>query len=296
VDNDGDNQIDEDPPDERWRIVVRDWQNGVALSIDNAFVPALSDDGLYIAYLEVVQVDNDGDGQVNEDPVDGVDNDNDGQVDEDPPETYLQTTVDLVIRQLIDPATGQPPAQLRELRLSGLQLPPQFGTTNGASGYGYSDWWGAATIAVDPQNPNIAYVAFHSWASNIIDLQNATLNPQVNFYQGVPNIFLARFNFDNWDNAPNAPNRVQLWRLTEWTNQQVQGKQRGLPVSLQLVNTNPLQYRLPLGANLLPVVSFVQMDMQGNRLMLVVFQSLAPFDQNDTNGLWDIYIATVPLP
>ncbi|MFN3420792.1 MAG: hypothetical protein ACK40X_03585 [Armatimonadota bacterium] len=310
-DDDSDNQIDEDPPDERWRIVVRDWQNGTALSIDNAFVPALSDDGTYLAYLTPAQIDNDGDGQVNEDPVDNTDNDNDGQVDEDPPETYLQTTMDLVVRQLIDPTTGQPPAQLRELRLSGLQLPPQFGTADGTSGYGYSDWWGAATVAVDPTNPNIAYVAFHSWATNLIDIQSNLVrdddgdgrvdedpingvdddndgqvdeDPPNNFYQGVPNIFVARFDF-----TPNAANPIQLWQLTPGNPPQPAWGPRALPVSLEPNGANT--YRLPLAASLMPTVSFVN----GGQLF-VVFQSLAPFDQNDINGLWDIYLATVPLP
>ncbi|MFA0741883.1 MAG: hypothetical protein DFNUSKGM_002002, partial [Candidatus Fervidibacter sacchari] len=118
---------------ELWRVLVRDWliesnapQNpidfGILWQIDNALVPAMSDDGMYLAYLTPQQIDNDGDGQVNEDQIDGSDNDNDGQVDEDPPETYLQTSMDLVVRQLIDPTTGQPPAQVREIRLSGLQL------------------------------------------------------------------------------------------------------------------------------------------------------------------------------
>ncbi len=277
VDNDGDNQIDEDPPDERWRIVVRDWQNGTALSIDDAFVPTLSDDGLYLTYLAAVQIDNDGDGQVNEDPVDGNDNDNDRQTDEDPPDFYPQTTMDLVVRRLSD---GQ------ELHLSGLQLPSQAGTADGSAGYGYSDWWGAATIAVDPQNPNIAYVAFHSWASKLVDLQSPVLDPQsrVNFYQGVPNIFVARFNF-----TPNAADPIQLWQLTPGNPPQPAWGPRALPVSLERNGTNT--YRLPLAASLMPTVSFVN-----GRQLFVVFQSLAPFDRNDNNGLWDIYIAIVPLP
>ncbi len=259
-------------PDERWRIVVRDWQSGVALSIDNAFAPSLSDDGLYFAYLSPTQIDNDGDGQINEDPVDGADNDNDGLVDEDSPEFFPQATMDLVVRRLTDG---------RELRLSGLQPLFQAGIADGSAGWGYSDWWGAATVAVDPQNPNVAYVAFHSWASNLIDLTSAALDPQskVNFYQGVPNIFVARFDFAN--------NDVNLWHIVpsgpQWA------KPKGLPVSLELTANNT--FRLPLGASLMPTVSFVN----GGQLF-IVFQSLVPFDQNDNNGLWDIYLATVPLP
>jgi len=150
LDDDGDGRDDEDPIDEQWRVIVRDWQSNAYVTIDNAFAPALSDDGTYLAYLTPQQLDNDGDGQVNEDPVDGVDNDNDGKTDEDPVDFYPQTAMDLVVRQLIDPATGQPPAQIREIRLSGLQLPPQVGTADGSAGWGYSDWWGAVTIAVDP--------------------------------------------------------------------------------------------------------------------------------------------------
>ena len=263
-------------PDERWRIVVRDWQSGVALSIDNAFAPSLSDDGSYLAYLSPTQIDNDGDGQVNEDPVDGADNDNDGLVDEDSPEFFPQATMDLVVRRLTDG---------RELRLSGLQPPFQAGVSDGSAGWGYSDWWGAATVVdgadVDPQNPNVAYVAFHSWTSNLIDLTSAALDPQskVNFYRGVPNIFVARFDFAN--------NDVNLWHIVpagpQWA------KPKGLPVSLELTANNT--FRLPLGASLMPTVSFAN-----GRQLFVVFQSLAAFDPNDNNGLWDIYLATVPLP
>jgi hypothetical protein len=290
---------------EQWHIFVRDWQSGtgdfVRDSNNNpvlAFAPALSDDGTYLAYLTPQQLDNDGDGQVNEDPVDGVDNDNDGKTDEDPVDFYPQTAMDLVVRQLIDPATGQPPAQIREIRLSGLQLPPQVGTADGSAGWGYSDWWGAVTIAVDPRDPNVVYAAFHAWSTDLVDLTlvrsdlvvdgNANA-PRLKFYQGVANIFLARFDF-----TPNAQVPLQLWRLTGWSNQQ----QRGLPVSLQ-PNPATQQYRLVLAPNLMPAISFVNPDPNDPRLwrLFVAFQSLAPFDQqNDTNGLWDIYLADVLLP
>jgi len=290
---------------EQWHIFVRDWQSGtgdfVRDSSNNpvlAFAPALSDDGTYLAYLTPQQLDNDGDGQVNEDPVDGVDNDNDGKTDEDPVDFYPQTAMDLVVRQLIDPATGQPLAQIREIRLSGLQLPPQVGTADGSAGWGYSDWWGAVTIAVDPTNPNIVYAAFHAWSTDLVDLSlvrsdlvvdgNAN-TPRLKFYQGVTNIFLARFDF-----TPNAQIPLRLWRLTGWSNQQ----QRGLPVSLQ-PNPAAQQYRLVLAPNLMPAISFVNPDPNDPRLwrLFVAFQSLAPFDQqNDTNGLWDIYLANVLLP
>jgi len=298
LDDDGDGRDDEDPIDEQWRVIVRDWQSNAYVTIDNAFAPALSDDGTYLAYLTPQQLDNDGDGQVNEDPVDGVDNDNDGKTDEDPVDFYPQTAMDLVVRQLIDPATGQPPAQIREIRLSGLQLPPQVGTADGSAGWGYSDWWGAVTIAVDPTNPNVVYAAFHAWSTDLVDLTlvrsdlvvdgNANA-PRLKFYQGVANIFLARFDF-----TPNAQVPLQLWRLTGWSNQQ----QRGLPVSLQ-PNPATQQYRLVLAPNLMPAISFVNPDPNDPRLwrLFVAFQSLAPFDQqNDTNGLWDIYLADVLLP
>ncbi len=316
LDDDGDGRDDEDPIDEQWRVIVRDWQSNAYVTIDNAYAPALSDDGTYLAYLTPQQLDNDGDGQVNEDPVDGVDNDNDGKTDEDPVDFYPQTAMDLVVRQLIDPATGQPPAQIREIRLSGLQLPPQVGTADGSAGWGYSDWWGAVTIAVDPTNPNVVYAAFHAWSTELIELQNALLrdddgdgrldedpingrdddgdgrvdeDPPVNFYQGVPNIFLARFDFGS--------NSVQLWRLLppsssptpDWAS-------RALPVSLE---RNGTIFRLPLAPSLLPAISFVNPDPNDPRLwrLFVAFQSLAPFDQqNDTNGLWDIYLANVLLP
>jgi hypothetical protein len=298
LDDDGDGRDDEDPIDEQWRVIVRDWQSNAYVTIDNAFAPALSDDGTYLAYLTPQQLDNDGDGQVNEDPVDGVDNDNDGKTDEDPVDFYPQTAMDLVVRQLVDPATGQPPAQIREIRLSGLQLPPQVGTADGSAGWGYSDWWGAVTIAVDPTNPNIVYAAFHAWSTDLVDLSlvrsdlvvdgNANA-PRLKFYQGIANIFLARFDF-----TPNAQVPLQLWRLTGWSNQQ----QRGLPVSLQ-PNPAAQQYRLVLAPNLMPAISFVNPDQNDPRLwrLFVAFQSLAPFDQqNDTNGLWDIYLADVLLP
>jgi hypothetical protein len=285
-------------PDENWRVIVRDWQNGDQVEIPNAFAPALSDDGTYLAYLTPQQLDNDGDGQVNEDPVDGLDNDNDGKTDEDPVDFYPQTAMDLVVRQLFDLTTGQPLAQIREIRLSELQLPSQVGTADGSAGWGYSDWWGAVTIAVDPTNPNIVYAAFHAWSTDLVDLSlvrsdlvvdgNANV-PRLKFYQGVANIFLARFDF-----TPNAQVPLQLWRLTGWSNQQ----QRGLPVSLQ-PNPATQQYRLVLAPNLMPAISFVNPDPNDPRLwrLFVAFQSLAPFDQqNDTNGLWDIYLADVLLP
>jgi len=295
-------------PDENWHVFVYDWQsrtgdfvryaNGKPLP---AFAPSLSDDGTFLAYLTPQQLDNDGDGQVNEDPVDGVDNDNDGNVDEDPVDLYPQTPMDLVIRQLVDPVTGQPPSQIRELRLSSLQLPLQTGTADGSVGWGYSDWWSAASLAVDPTNPNIVYVAFHAWTTDLIDLQlvrnDLLVDPtgqnqpdRLRFYRGVPNIFLARFDFTNFDADPQAPNRIKLWRLNEWTDQQQPNKRRGLPISLTINGTQP-QYRLTLAPNLLPTVSFIN----GNRLF-VVFQSLAALDGNDDNGLWDIYLATVTLP
>ena len=290
---------------EQWHIFVRDWQSGtgdfVRDSSNNpvlAFAPALSDDGTYLAYL-TPQLDNDKDGQFDEDPLDGVDNDNDGKIDEDPVEPpYPQAMMDLVVRQLFDPATGQPPAQIREIRLSGLQLPPQVGTANGSAGWGYSDWWGAVTIAVDPTNPNIVYAAFHAWSTDLVDLSlvrsdlvvdGSANTPRLKFYQGVANIFLARFDF-----TPNAQVPLQLWRLTGWSNQQ----QHGLPVSLQ-PNPATQQYKLVLAPNLMPAISFVNPDPNDPRLwrLFVAFQSLAPFDQqNDTNGLWDIYLADVLLP
>ena len=219
---------------------------------------------------------NDGDGRVDEDPVGDANNDNnsdddgDGQIDEDPSSPpYTQTPMELVVLRISDRSL---------LRLAQLFSPPPLLDT---SGYGYSDWWGAATIAVDPQNPDVAYVAFHSWSSNLVDLASAALDPQskVNFYRGVPNIFVARFDFVNKD--------VNLWHALpagpQWS------KPRGLPVSLELTANNA--FRLPLAASLMPATSFVN-----GRQLFVVFQSLAPFDQNDTNGLWDIYIAIVLLP
>jgi hypothetical protein len=259
---------------------------------------------------------------VNEDPVDGLDNDNDGKTDEDPVDFYPQTAMDLVVRQLFDPTTGQPLAQIREIRLSELQLPSQVGTADGSAGWGYSDWWGAVTIAVDPTNPNVVYAAFHAWSTDLVDLTlvrsdlvvdgNAN-TPRLKFYQGVANIFLARFDFTNIDTNPQAP---QLWRLTEWTDQQQADKRRGLPVSLEPHVGQQTQYRLTLAPSLLPAVSFVN----GNRLA-IVFQSLMSWDKdgdgkvgedpvdgrdNDgdgkidedppDNGLWDIYLADVLLP
>lgn len=297
-----------DPNRERWTVVVRDWQNqlpnpqspteiGIIQRIDDAFAATISDDGICVAFLAPVQMDNDGDGQANEDPIDNNDNDGDGLIDEDPYDPYPQTHMDLVVRQLVDPITGQPPAQARELRLTGLQLLSQAGAADGISGWGYSDWWGAVTVAVEPTDPNIAYVAFHAWATDLIDFQivrnDLFVDPnnqtnRLRFYQGIPNIFLVRFDFNNFDNNPQAPNRMRLWRLTEWTDQQQPTKLRGLPVSLEQSQQG---YRLTLAPSLIPVVSFVN-----GRQLHIVFQSLAPFDQADTNALWDVYLATVTLP
>jgi hypothetical protein len=261
-------------PDENWRVIVRDWQNGDQVEIPNAFAPALSDDGTYLAYLQPTAALN------------------------EPSPTYLQSKTNLVVQRIErDPNTGRLTLG-PSLSLTDLTLPAQSGTADGSAGWGYSDWWGAVTIAVDPTNPNIVYAAFHAWSTDLVDLSlvrsdlvvdgNAN-TPRLKFYQGVANIFLARFDF-----TPNAQVPLQLWRLTGWSNQQ----QRGLPVSLQ-PNPATQQYRLVLAPNLMPAISFVNPDPNDPRLwrLFVAFQSLAPFDQqNDTNGLWDIYLADVLLP
>jgi hypothetical protein len=284
LDDDGDGRDDEDPIDEQWRVIVRDWQSNAYVTIDNAYAPALSDDGTYLAYLQPTAALN------------------------EPSPTYLQSKMNLVVQRIErDPDTGR--LTLGPfLSLTDLTLPAQSGTADGSAGWGYSDWWSAVTIAVDPTNPNIVYAAFHAWSTELIELQNALLrdddgdgrldedpingrdddgdgrvdeDPPVNFYQGVPNIFLARFDFGS--------NSVQLWRLLppsssptpDWAS-------RALPVSLE---RNGTIFRLPLVPSLLPAVSFVN----GNRLV-IVFQSLVAFDANDTNGLWDIYLADVLLP
>jgi hypothetical protein len=289
-----------DNPDENWRVIVRDWQNGDQVEIPNAFAPALSDDGTYLAYLQPTAALN------------------------EPSPTYLQSKMNLVVQRIErDPNTGRLTLG-PSLSLTDLTLPAQSGTADGSAGWGYSDWWGAVTIAVDPRNPNVndprnpnvVYAAFHAWSTELIELQNALLrdddgdgrldedpingrdddgdgrvdeDPPVNFYQGVPNIFLARFDFGS--------NSVQLWRLLppsssptpDWAS-------RALPVSLE---RNGTIFRLPLAPSLLPAISFVNPDPNDPRLwrLFVAFQSLAPFDQqNDTNGLWDIYLADVLLP
>jgi hypothetical protein len=254
------------------------------VTIDNAFAPALSDDGTYLAYLQPTAALN------------------------EPSPTYLQSKMNLVVQRIErDPDTGRLTLG-PSLSLTDLTLPAQSGTADGSAGWGYSDWWGAVTIAVDPRDPNVVYAAFHAWSTELIELQNALLrdddgdgrldedpingrdddgdgrvdeDPPVNFYQGVPNIFLARFDFGS--------NSVQLWRLLppsssptpDWAS-------RALPVSLE---RNGTIFRLPLVPSLLPAVSFVN----GNQLA-IVFQSLVAFDANDTNGLWDIYLADVLLP
>jgi hypothetical protein len=284
LDDDGDGRDDEDPIDEQWRVIVRDWQSNAYVTIDNAYAPALSDDGTYLAYLQPTAALN------------------------EPSPTYLQSKMNLVVQRIErDPDTGRLTLG-PSLSLTDLTLPAQSGTADGSAGWGYSDWWGAVTIAVDPTNPNIVYAAFHAWSTELIELQNALLrdddgdgrldedpingrdddgdgrvdeDPPVNFYQGVPNIFLARFDFGS--------NSVQLWRLLppsssptpDWSS-------RALPVSLE---RNGTIFRLPLVPSLLPAVSFVN----GNQLA-IVFQSLVAFDANDTNGLWDIYLADVLLP
>lgn len=284
LDDDGDGRDDEDPIDEQWRVIVRDWQSNAYVTIDNAYAPALSDDGTYLAYLQTTAALN------------------------EPSPTYLQSKMNLVVQRIErDPDTGRLTLG-PSLSLTDLTLPAQSGTADGSAGWGYSDWWGAVTIAVDPRDPNVVYAAFHAWSTELIELQNALLrdddgdgrldedpingrdddgdgrvdeDPPVNFYQGVPNIFLARFDFGS--------NSVQLWRLLppsssptpDWAS-------RALPVSLE---RNGTIFRLPLVPSLLPAVSFVN----GNQLA-IVFQSLVAFDANDTNGLWDIYLADVLLP
>ena len=306
---------------DQWHIFVRDWQSGTGDFVRDgnnnpvlAFAPALSDDGTHLAYL-TPQLDNDNDRRVDEDPTDGVDNDNDGKTDEDPPELpYFQAKVDLVVQRIIDPSTGGLTSSGPWIRLSVLQPPSSAGTADGSAGWGYSDWWGAVTLVTHPTNPNIAYVAFHAWATNLIELQNDLLrdndgdgqvdedpigdgdkngnpdddgdgqideDPPVNFYQGVPNIFLAQFDFGN--------NSVQLWQLLPPSASPTPAwSPRALPVSLE---RNGTVFRLPLAPSLLPAISFVN----GNRLA-IVFQSLAAFYTGDTNGLWDIYLADVLLP
>lgn len=306
---------------DQWHIFVRDWQSGTGDFVRDgnnnpvlAFAPALSDDGTYLAYL-TPQLDNDNDRRVDEDPTDGVDNDNDGKTDEDPPELpYFQAKADLVVQQIIDPSTGDLTPSGPWIRLSVLQPPSSAGTADGLAGWGYSDWWGVVTLVTHPTNPNIAYVAFHAWATNLIELQNDLLrdndgdgqvdedpigdgdkngnpdddgdgqideDPPVNFYQGVPNIFLAQFDFGN--------DSVQLWQLLPPSASPTPAwSPRALPVSLE---RNGTVFRLPLAPSLLPAISFVN----GNRLA-IVFQSLVVFDANDTNGLWDIYLADVLLP
>jgi hypothetical protein len=275
---------------------VRDWQNGDQVEIPNAFAPALSDDGTYLAYLQPTAALN------------------------EPSPTYLQSKMNLVVQRIErDPDTGRLTLG-PSLSLTDLTLPAQSGTADGSAGWGYSDWWGAVTIAVDPSDPNVVYAAFHAWSTDLVDLSlvrsdlvvdgNAN-TPRLKFYQGVANIFLARFDFTNIDTNPQAP---QLWRLTEWTDQQQADKRRGLPVSLEPPVGQQTQYRLTLAPSLLPAVSFVN----GNRLA-IVFQSLMSWDKDgdgqvgedpvdgrdndgdgrideDPHGLWDIYLADVLLP
>ena len=277
-------------PDENWRVIVRDWQDGAQVAIPNAFAPALSDDGTYLAYLTPTAA-----------------------LNESNP-TYLQSKMNLVVQRIErDPTTGQLTLG-SPLSLANLSLSPQPGTADGSAGWGYSDWWGAVTLVTHPTNPNIAYVAFHAWATNLIELQNDLLrdndgdgrvdedpigdgdkngnpdddgdgqideDPPVNFYQGVPNIFLAQFDFGN--------DSVQLWQLLPPSASPTPAwSPRALPVSLE---RNGTVFRLPLAPSLLPAISFVN----GNRLA-IVFQSLAAFYTGDTNGLWDIYLADVLLP
>jgi hypothetical protein len=312
-------------PDENWRVIVRDWQNGDQVEIPNAFAPALSDDGTYLAYLQPTAALN------------------------EPSPTYLQSKMNLVVQRIErDPDTGRLTLG-PSLSLTDLTLPAQSGTADGSAGWGYSDWWGAVAISVDPNDANLAYVAFHAWVAelprdndgdgrvdedpingrdddndgltdedpptDLIDLQRVHRNLFVSLdgmnspdplrvYQGVPNIFLARFNF--------AAGDVRMWLLLRpspnWS-------WRGLPISLEngldddrdgRIDEDPVdgrdndgdgrvdeddEFRLPLAPSLLPAVSFVN----GNRLV-IVFQSLVAFDANDTNGLWDIYLADVLLP
>jgi hypothetical protein len=84
LDNDGDSMIDEDGPDGEQKIIL-------FRARFECHDPALPD--LYGITLDVsaghstpgVGIDDDGDTQIDEDPVDGVDNDGDSKIDEDPP-------------------------------------------------------------------------------------------------------------------------------------------------------------------------------------------------------------------
>lgn len=332
TDNDEDGRTDEDPRDERWQVAVRDWQSGSTLVFDDAMMPSLSDDALYVAFF-VPDEDDDNDGQINEDPIDNADNDGDGRVDEDPPNgidddsdgrvdedpingtdddgdgkvdedprnPYLRTETALTVVRLIDGVQ----LQLQDLNLS----PSRPGTTKGISGTGYSDWWSTLSVAVDPTNPNFVYVAFHSWATNLIDPQSAPLTVKPGFYQGVANIFLSKFDFEN--------KAIQLLPFAPDPGR------RGLPISLVLQVTLPTpKFRLPLASSLMPSLSFVQ--PLGTKRLFIVFQSLAPLpsdwdgdgrrgedpidgtdndgdgqtdeDPPDTNGHWDVYLVEVPIP
>ncbi len=133
-------------------------------------------------------------------------------------------------------------------------------------------------------------------------------DPPTTFYQGVVNIFLARFDFRN-RHISLLPTLTPPGR-------------GGFPVSLELVSLNPLRYRWPLAHSLMPTVSFVagldedpqdnvdndsdgqvdedpidEQDNDNDRtlVIVIVFQSLVPFDNADTNGLWDIYLVRVAL-
>ncbi|MFZ8829020.1 MAG: TolB family protein, partial [Armatimonadota bacterium] len=146
LDDDGDGRDDEDPIDEQWRVIVRDWQSNAYVTIDNAYAPALSDDGTYLAYLQPTAALN------------------------EPSPTYLQSKMNLVVQRIErDPNTGRLTLG-PSLSLTDLTLPAQSGTADGSAGWGYSDWWGAVTIAVDPRDPNVVYAAFHAWSTDLVDL------------------------------------------------------------------------------------------------------------------------------
>ena len=96
IDNDGDGLVDEDPPEGPIELTFNP-TNPLDHDTDNDWIYDGPEVHWVCIAIECSQLDNDTDGLINEDPIDGIDNDGDGRIDEDP--------VDFTIRSIpmLDP-------------------------------------------------------------------------------------------------------------------------------------------------------------------------------------------------
>ncbi|MCS7223955.1 MAG: hypothetical protein NZ959_05300 [Armatimonadetes bacterium] len=230
-----------------------------------AFAPSLSPDGAYLAFAVATPT---------------------------PPARHFQEVVDLWVLRLQDGVS---------LRITQMLL-PQGSLQLGGSGMGYSDWMGAPTLVVSPQDPSVVFLAFHSWEAGL--LHPSLQRPAV---RGVGNVYLARCDF--------RQNAVSLFPVLQQplsvdfasVDDDRDGRIDEDPINNAdddgdgRVDEDPSE-SIPQGHSLFPVVSLVQPAGAGN-LFSVVFHSLAPLARAasggpfaDTNGRWDIYLSQMILP